>query len=200
MSPATILETKFGQFVVTLFTATSGRNCLILQTRDLSLQNSVTTLRIHSACLFGEALHSEECDCGQQLQAAMMEISSCGGVLIYMFDEGRSIGLHDKIRSMELERVEGITTAAAFAKIGHGPDPREYTVAIEALKSLKTERKLRFITNNPKKIKALADAGYEIVERIEPKIKLSRHALSALRRKEKSLGQIPYKNVSTLDK
>lgn len=198
-NPTTILETTLGQFVISLFNSRKKGSCLILRTRDLSPPNGAATIRIHSACLFGEAMYSEECDCGQQLHAALGEISSSGGALIYMFDEGRAVGLRDKIRSMEIERVEGISTVAAFARIGYDPDPRKYKFAVDAIKSLRLGPKLRVITNNPQKIKALTDAGFT-VERVEPKLRLSRHALSALRRKEKALGQIPYKNVVVVDK
>lgn len=198
--PTTVLESRFGQFVVTHFTGASGATCLIIRSRDLPSKASTSTVRLHSSCLFGEALSSEECDCGQQLSAALKEISLHGGALIYMFDEGRSVGLPNKIRSMEFERIDGISTAAAFARIGYAPDPRRYEVAVEAIRSLNLGRNIRLISNNPAKLKALTDAGFAVLERVEPRLRLTRHALSALRRKEKSLDHIPYKNVTVVDK
>src|SRR3954447_21653750 len=166
-SATTILETRDGRFLSSFFETRSGDQCLVLRTRHIGKSKTAPIIRIQSACLFGEAFHSEECDCRQQLDASLELIASAGGVIIYLFQEGRGIGLCEKIVAMEIERVDGLNTAEAFAKLGYAQDIRTYVTAIEALKAIEMGSKLRVISNNPFKLKALEDGGYEIVERIE---------------------------------
>jgi len=152
-------------------------------------------VRIHSACLFGEALGSLECDCKAQLEAALSFIASDGGALAYLFQEGRGIGLCSKIAAMELERTEGVSTVDAFRTLGYAADPRSYDVALSALRDLGIVGPVRAISNNPKKLDALRAGGFEIAERIEPTLVLTQTQAALVRAKQISLGQIPYSNI-----
>jgi GTP cyclohydrolase II len=193
----TLVRTKFGTLLVSLFTGRSGKQCLIFKTQRIDVR--VPTIRIQSACLFGEAFHSHECDCRQQLDGALKEIELRKGLLIYLFQEGRGIGLRDKIRAMDLEESEGITTVQAFAHLGFAPDLRDYDLAVEALRREGIGKDIRLISNNPQKIAALSDAGFTIVERVEPRLELTPHAYRVLQRKQEALQQIPYRNVYVVE-
>ena len=126
-------------------------------------------VRVHSECLTGEVLLSGRCDCRAQLEEAMQRISSEGGVLIYLRQEGRGIGLTEKIRAYALQD-EGRDTYDANICLGHDPDERDYTMAAAILKDLKVSC-IRLMTNNPAKVQALGDAGIIVRERIPVEIK-----------------------------
>jgi GTP cyclohydrolase II len=194
---STRVRTKFGILLVSLFTGRSGGQCLIFKTELIDV--SAPTVRIQSACLFGEAFYSEECDCREQRDCALKEIGSRKGLLVYLFQEGRGIGLRDKIRAMDLEESKGLSTVQAFAHLGFRPDLRNYDLAVEALRHEDIGNDIRLISNNPHKISALSDAGFTIVERVEPRLNLTPHAYRVLKRKQEALQQIPYRNIFVLE-
>lgn len=122
-------------------------------------------VRLHSQCLTGDVFGSERCDCGEQLDAALSKIEEAGrGVLVYMFDEGRGIGLLNKIRAYALQD-QGHDTVEANHALGFAADMRDYSAGAHILSDLGA-RRVRLMTNNPDKVAALADYGLEVVERV----------------------------------
>ena len=122
-------------------------------------------VRLHSECFTGDVLGSRRCDCGEQLHSAMVQIAAEGeGVLIYLRQEGRGIGLLDKLKAYNLQD-EGYDTVEANLLLGHQADERDYTVAARILDDLGV-RSVRLLTNNPLKIDTLRDLGVSVVERV----------------------------------
>ena len=121
-------------------------------------------VRLHSSCLTGDLLGSLRCDCGDQLRRAIERLAETGGVLLYLEQEGRSIGLANKLRAYRLQD-EGLDTIDADRTLGFAADDRDYGVAVQMLESLGIAR-VRLLTNNPKKIAALEAGGIEVVERL----------------------------------
>lgn len=123
-------------------------------------------VRVHSECLTGDALFSQRCDCGPQLEAAMEAIGEQGvGALVYLRQEGRGIGLINKIRAYGVQDREGADTVEANEALGFEPDARDYGVAASMLEALGIAR-VRLLTNNPRKVEGLVQAGIEVAERV----------------------------------
>jgi GTP cyclohydrolase II len=128
-------------------------------------------VRVHSECFTGDVIASLRCDCGEQLQNAMSKIALHGeGVIVYLRQEGRGIGLLDKLRAYNLQDL-GYDTVEANLLLGHQPDERDYTIAARILEELQVQS-VRLLTNNPTKIDNLAQSGVPIIERValEPTI------------------------------
>ncbi len=146
-------------------------------------------VRMHSECLTGDALHSLRCDCGFQRDAALAAIAREGrGVLVYLRQEGRGIGLLNKIRAYALQD-EGSDTVEANERLGFLPDLRDYGVGAQVLVDLGV-RRLRLLTNNPRKIAALAGFGLEVVERVPLRVEPNPHNERYLRAKADKLGHL----------
>ncbi len=146
-------------------------------------------LRIHSQCATGEVFHSLRCDCRDQLHQAMRAIVEEGtGLLLYEHQEGRGIGLMEKLRAYSLQD-RGFDTIEANLRLGHEVDLRDYALPVEVLHFLKI-RSVRLITNNPDKIKAVLSAGIEIVERIGADVEGNPHSARYLATKRDKLGHL----------
>ncbi|MCG9542857.1 GTP cyclohydrolase [Vibrio splendidus] len=126
------------------------------KTQDIPL------VRMHSECLTGDVFHSSRCDCGEQLDETIRIMGETGGVILYLRQEGRGIGLYNKIDAYRLQS-EGMNTYEANNHLGFGDDLRDFTEAAEMLRALGTT-KIRLVTNNPKKINELKEFGIEIAE------------------------------------
>ncbi len=147
-------------------------------------------VRVHSECLTGDAFGSLRCDCGEQLQAALKLIESEGrGVLLYMRQEGRGIGLKNKIRAYALQDSEGLDTVQANQRLGFPPDLRDYGVGAQILVDLGV-RKMRLITNNPGKRAGIEGYGLAIVDRVPLEIQPNEKNYDYLRTKKEKLGHV----------
>ncbi len=159
------IPTEYGEYQLCLYTNTQDtKEHMALVMGDVGDQREVL-VRIHSECFTGDVLGSRRCDCGEQLQRSMELIAEAGvGVIIYLRQEGRGIGLLDKLRAYNLQD-EGYDTVDANLALGHQPDERDYTVAALILNELGVKT-VRLMTNNPGKIYQLENLGIQIVERI----------------------------------
>ena len=132
--------------------------------KEALASNEPVDVRVHSECMTGDVFASQRCDCGEQLHSALGHFKQHGGVLIYLRQEGRGIGLVDKLRAYNLQD-EGMNTYEANSAMGHGEDEREYTDAIGILDHYGLQD-VRLLTNNPLKEQALKHAGVNVVERL----------------------------------
>jgi 3,4-dihydroxy 2-butanone 4-phosphate synthase/GTP cyclohydrolase II len=146
-------------------------------------------VRVHSQCLTGDVFASERCDCGEQLHKAMEKIKKEGkGVILYMKQEGRGIGLINKLRAYELQD-KGLDTVEANLKLGFKPDLRDYGIGAQILVDLGV-RKMKLMTNNPKKIVGLEGYGLKVVERIPIETRPNERNIVYLKTKKKKMGHI----------
>ncbi|HKE12186.1 MAG TPA: bifunctional 3,4-dihydroxy-2-butanone-4-phosphate synthase/GTP cyclohydrolase II [Myxococcota bacterium] len=147
-------------------------------------------VRVHSECLTGDAFGSLRCDCGEQLNAALKMIEEEGrGVILYMRQEGRGIGLKNKIKAYALQDDEGLDTVQANERLGFPPDLRDYGVGAQILVDLGV-RKMRLVTNNPGKRAGIEGYGLAIVERVPLEVKPNAKNLDYLRTKKEKLGHV----------
>ena len=121
-------------------------------------------VRIHSECLTGDLFSSSRCECGAQLRSSLEQIGSQGGIVIYLRQEGRGIGLIEKLKAYQLQDA-GLDTVDANIRLGHAPDERSFDLAVEILQDLHV-KSIRLLTNNPEKIKAIEDSNIQLVERV----------------------------------
>lgn len=188
---STRLPTKWGTFELKGFerdTWTGGRTCetaLALVLGDL--RQGVPLVRVHSQCLTGEAFGSMRCDCGGQLDFAMQAIAREGrGLVIYECQEGRGIGLMAKLEAYELQDA-GLDTIQANHALGFRADLRNFSLAAAILHDLRIPR-VRLLTNNPGKVRALTERGIEIVERLSCDVGPTAHSLAYARTKKQKMG------------
>ncbi len=185
----TDLPTKYGDFVAYSYVnRITGENHLALVKGEVNDGDPVLT-RVHSECLTGDVFGSQRCDCGEQLDLAMKMIAKEGrGVLLYMRQEGRGIGFINKMKAYSLQD-KGMDTVEANKALGFPADMRDYGIGAEILADLGV-KKLRQLTNNPKKISGIEGFGLEIVERMPIQVKANKRNLRYLRTKKEKLGHM----------
>ncbi len=193
------LPTEWGVFDIHGFEdQATGKEHIALTFGDVSKSQPVLA-RVHSECLTGDALFSQRCDCGSQLKAAMAQIAEEGhGVILYLRQEGRGIGLINKIKAYQLQD-EGADTVEANEQLGFGADQREYAMCDVMLKHLKI-KKIKLLTNNPRKVASLEGHGYEIVERIPLHTGRNPHNQRYLETKQDKLGHMMNSADDKVDK
>jgi 3,4-dihydroxy 2-butanone 4-phosphate synthase/GTP cyclohydrolase II len=181
------LPTEYGDFAATAFRETlTGKHHLALVKGDVDGEQNVL-VRVHSECLTGDVFHSLRCDCGEQLEQALRQIASeeCG-VLLYMAQEGRGIGLLNKLKAYELQE-NGLDTVEANLELGFQADMRDWGIGNQILADLGLST-IRILTNNPKKIRGLEGFGLEVVEQVPIEVEPSRHNTRYLATKRDKLG------------
>jgi len=183
------LPTEFGDFKVIAYgNDVDGREHVALIKGDVDGMESVL-VRMHSECLTGDVFHSQRCDCGQQLETSLRRIESEGkGVLVYMKQEGRGIGLLNKIRAYELQE-NGMDTVEANEMLGFPADLRDYGIGVQVLLDIGI-KSMRLMTNNPKKIIGLEGYGLSVTEQVPITVKANRHNASYLQAKREKMGHL----------
>jgi len=181
------LPTIYGTFRIHVFEDAEKKEHTVLVRGKLS-KNKPVLVRIHSQCLTGDTLASTKCDCGLQLHAALKMIGKQGGALVYLQQEGRGIGLANKIKAYALQE-KGMDTVEANRKLGFKDDVRDYETGAKILHCLGV-KKLRLITNNPRKIEGLQRYNLEIVERVRLVLPIYRQSRKYMEAKEQKLGHL----------
>jgi len=183
------MPTDYGEFDLHLYRSKiDGQHHLALVRGEIVGQKNVL-VRVHSECLTGDVFGSRRCDCGPQLHQAMKQVSEAGhGVIVYMRQEGRGIGLAPKIQAYKLQE-QGLDTVEANEKLGYGKDLREYGLGAQILVDLELKT-IRLLTNNPKKVVGLEGYGLKITEQVPIKIKSNPHNERYLKTKREKLGHL----------
>jgi len=183
------LPTEFGPFRIVGFRSTTSDEEFVALVKGEIKSEEPTLVRIHSQCLTGDVFHSLKCDCGPQLNSAMKLVQAEGkGIIVYQQQEGRGIGIVNKIRAYALQD-EGADTIEANLRLGFEIDQREYDQCAEVIKLLGAQR-LRLMSNNPDKVRALRKAGLEIVERVPLEPSSTQQAFKYLLTKKEKMGHL----------
>ena len=183
------LPTQYGNFTIYGYVNKENKeHHIALLLGDVTNADSVL-VRVHSECLTGDALGSSKCDCGDQYDKAMRMIQKEGkGILVYLRQEGRGIGLINKLKAYALQD-KGLDTVEANLALGFSPDHRDYTEGAEILVDLGV-KKIRLMTNNPEKIAGLEKFGLEIIERVAIETEHKKHCSHYMQTKKDKMGHI----------
>jgi GTP cyclohydrolase II len=181
------LPTSFGQFKIFGIEGGPGEEAVAIQHGRIS--SKAPLVRVHSQCLTGDVFTSQRCDCRAQLEFSLRKIAKePAGIVLYLPQEGRGIGLINKLKAYELQD-EGLDTVEANRRLGFEADSRDYEFAAEALKALGVKC-VRLLSNNPDKVQQLEESGIRVVERVPCRPRTSRHSREYLRTKKNKLGHI----------
>ena len=181
------MPTDYGNFDLLLYRATMNQEHHLALVKGNVADGKPVLVRVHSECLTGDVFGSRRCDCGSQLHAALRQIEQAGrGILLYMRQEGRGIGLAAKIHAYKLQE-DGFDTVQANLKLGFPSDLREYGLGAQILFDLGV-RQIRLLTNNPKKVVGLAGYGLKIVETVPIRVEANVHNKAYLRTKRTKMG------------
>lgn len=192
------LPTEFAEFDLFAYTSivdqephlalTLGGIGVESASQSAPVQAEAVLVRMHSECLTGDVLHSTKCDCGPQLKYAMRQVAEAGrGAIVYMRQEGRGIGLLNKLKAYKLQQEEGLDTVEANRRLGFAPDLRHFGIGAQILHDLGV-RDIRLLTNNPRKVIGLEGYGLRIVERVPIQIPPGVHNRDYLHTKKAKLG------------
>jgi GTP cyclohydrolase II len=184
-----VLPTKFGKFSIYGFEGRGPREEAVALVRGNVKGRVAPLVRVHSQCLTGDVLTSLRCDCRAQLELSLQKISKApSGILLYLPQEGRGIGLMNKLRAYELQDG-GMDTVEANESLGFAADAREYEFPAKILKKLGATR-IRLLSNNPDKIRQLESAGIRVVERVPCQPRLSKISRAYLQTKKRKMGHL----------
>jgi 3,4-dihydroxy 2-butanone 4-phosphate synthase / GTP cyclohydrolase II len=183
------LPTEYGEFDIHVYESPRAAETHVALVRGLLGDGKNVLARVHSSCVTGDIFHSARCDCGPQLHAALRRIADEGrGVLIYLNQEGRGIGLANKIRAYALQD-QGADTVEANERLGFPADMRDYRAALEMLRDLGVTS-VRLMSNNPKKFEGLTSEGFAVNERLPLEIMATAATQHYLKTKKDKLGHL----------
>jgi len=188
------LPTRYGRFTIHGFRGLGPQDEAVVLVRGkirgpFKSKKSVPVVRVHSQCLTGDVLSSLRCDCRAQLELSMKTISEApSGILLYLPQEGRGIGLMNKLRAYELQD-QGMDTVEANESLGFLADARDYDFPAQILKKLGAT-KIRLLSNNPEKVRQLEQAGIQVVERVPCQPRISKISRAYLQTKKKKMGHL----------
>lgn len=183
------LPSKWGKFTIHGFTGKSPQDEAVALVRGNLKGNSAPLVRVHSQCLTGDVLNSLRCDCRAQLELSLKKIAKApSGVLLYLPQEGRGIGLMNKLRAYQLQD-QGMDTVEANEALGFASDARDYEFPAEILKQLGA-KKIRLLSNNPEKVRQLEESGIQVVERVPCQPRVSAISRKYLKTKKSKMGHL----------
>ena len=183
------LPTRYGKFTIYGFEGRGPQEEAVALVRGKVNGKAAPLVRVHSQCLTGDVLTSQRCDCRAQLELSLQKIGrAASGILLYLPQEGRGIGLMNKLRAYELQDG-GMDTVEANESLGFAADAREYDFPAKILKKLGATR-IRLLSNNPDKVKQLESAGVQVVERVPCQPKISKISRAYLQTKKRKMGHL----------
>lgn len=187
-SVSTELPTEYGIFSVRAYPyEIEAMPNLALATPDLDISQPVY-VRVHSECMTGDVFGSSKCDCGEQLDFAMKWVQQHGGIIVYLRQEGRGIGLVNKLKAYNLQ-AEGYDTREANLALGFHEDARDYTAAIEMLEDMGISQ-IKLLTNNPEKVHAFEGTSIQVVGRVPVEIQPKKENIGYLKTKKHDMGHM----------